>query len=195
VKRTTARTLYLVLGILLSVGAALFALATAAFFTSPRGTYTTDIQVGAGVCAGIQAVPAVILFYFWRATSRKVQQMDTLLAILRSVREVAADDVAKQIHRTTSETELMISQAISEGSVRGYLDPTEHRFISTWSGMGVAAPPPVIMPSSAVSGAPVFPPTAGTGTPEVRYCRECGHPAERIPGRNTWQCSNCGNIQ
>ena len=195
-KRTTAKNLYLVLGILLLIGGIVFGLATLAFVMSPPGTYGADIEAVAGACAGIQLIPALILLYLWRVTSVKVREMDTLAAILRTVREVSVEDVAKQFHRTRQEAEILITQAVAEGHVQGYIDGREGKFVSAaWAGAAVPPPPPVGMPAPPFPAVPVLPTPTSSGTPEMRYCRECGSRVERIPGRNAWQCPSCGNIQ
>src|SRR5437867_758714 len=127
------RTLYLVLGVLLLIGGLFGVLLTAASAFSPQ--LGTGIAILFGVCSAVFLAPAALLFYFyWRASARD-NVLQTVGAILRSVREIHVQDVATRVGKAPAETEVLISQSIAEGYAQGYVDPREGKFVATaWGG-------------------------------------------------------------
>ncbi|TLZ55807.1 MAG: hypothetical protein E6K17_04975 [Methanobacteriota archaeon] len=194
------KSLYLVFGILLLLGGLFGLLLTVVAAVDPQ--FGAGIALAFGICSGALLVPAVLLFYFyWRASS-KDKVLQTVGAILRSVREIGIQDVAGKVGKTPAETEVLISESIAAGYVQGYVDPREGKFVATaWGGFAPVQVPQIVIQAPAMPQAAYPPPYAPSaaappsGTPESRFCRDCGSRIEKIPGQTYWQCPHCGNIQ
>lgn len=197
------KTVPLVLGIFLLIGAALFLLATTGFLV---GTSTTPPDPGlaavSGTCTAIFAIPGVLLLVVYRRAARRDERTAALAAILQNMREVAIADVARTLQETPAETIVLMSEAIAAGRVHGYIDSQSGKFVAwQWGSMPPPVPPPTGPPQPAASHsapAPPGPPPVPTPTPvptEPRFCRECGSALERVPGQTAYQCPNCGHIE
>src|SRR2546425_6894218 len=194
------KSLYLVFGILLLLGGLFGLLLTVVAAVDPQ--FGAGIALAFGICSGALLVPAVLLFYFyWRASS-KDKVLQTIGAILRSVREIGIQDVAGKVGKTPAETEVLISESIAAGDVQGFVDPREGKFVATaWGAFAPGQGPQIVIqapPMPQAAYPPPFGPSAAappSGTPESRVCPDCGSPIEEIPGQTYWQCPHCGNIQ
>src|SRR3989442_5287557 len=142
------KSLYLVLGILLLLGGLVGVLFTVASAVAPQ--LGTGIAIFFGVCSGVFLDPAVLLFYlYWKASAHD-KVLQTVGAILRSVREIGVQDIASRVGKTPAEAEVLISQSIAEGYAQGFMDPRGGKFVATaWGGfaprqipqIGIQAPP------------------------------------------------------
>ena len=195
------KSLYLVFAILLLLGGILGILLTVVSAVSPE--LGAGIAIFFGVCTAALFAPAAILFYFyWKANARD-KVLETVGAILRSVREISVQDVAAKIGKTPAETEVLISQSVAAGHAQGLVDPREGKFIATaWGGFAPGHAPQIVIQAPTMPQAPYPPPygpgpaaAAPSGPPESRFCRECGSRIEKVPGQTYWQCPHCGNIQ
>ena len=137
----------------------------------------------------------------WKASAHD-KVLQTVGAILRSVREIGIQDVAGKVGKTPAETEVLISESIAAGYVQGYVDPREGKFVATaWGAFAPGQMPQIVIQAPATPQAaypPSYAPSAAappSGTPESRFCRDCGSRIEKIPGQTYWQCPHCGNIQ
>ncbi len=191
------RLAYLVLGILLLVGAAFFALGTAVFLvpgvTTGNATSNAGYAAFSGACTAALAIPAVLFLYFYRQAAEREKGQQMLVMLLRTVQEAPVREIAEKIGRTPSETESLIAKAVAEGQVHGYID----RRAGKWVATAVETPAPGPVPQVIIQppSAPAYAPSATTGPPETRYCRECGSLIERVPGQTFWKCTYCGNVQ
>lgn len=191
------KTVQLILGILAAIGAAFWALMVVAFAVMPPAdTSGTPYVAFSAACVVVFAVPAILFLYLYQQAKKREATSLTVTALLRSVREIPVQDVARRVGKTPEETEVLISQAISEGKVQGYLDRAHGKFLAmAWGAIGPGQVPQIIIqapPAQAVA-APIAPPP--TGSPDVRFCRECGSRIERPPGQTYWKCPACGNVQ
>ena len=195
--------LFLVFGILLLLGGLLFVTATVVFLTDP--SYGgVGIAAASGACSGVLVVPAaILLFLYWRASAQD-KVLQTVGAILRSVREIGVQDVAAKLKKTPAEAEVLISQTVAAGYAQGFLDPREGKFVATaWGAFAPGQVPQIIIQAPAIPqsayppayGAPAYGGAPPSGPPESRFCRECGSRIEKVPGQAFWQCPHCGNIQ
>jgi hypothetical protein len=194
------KSLYLIFGILLLLAGLFGVLLTIASAVTPD--LGTGIAIFFGVCSAGFLAPAVLLFYlYWRASAHD-KVLQTVGAVLRSVREISVQDVAKRVGKTPAEAELLISQSIAEGYAQGFVDPREGKFVATaWGGFAPGQVPQIVIQAPAIPQA-MYPPSYGpsaaappSGPPESRFCRECGSRIEKVPGQTYWQCPHCGNIQ
>src|SRR2546426_8677871 len=194
------KSLYLVLGILLLLGGLVGVLFTVASAVAPQ--LGTGIAIFFGVCSGVFLAPAVLLFYlYWKASAHD-KVLQTVGAILRSVREIGVQDIASRVGKTPAEAEVLISQSIAEGYAQGFMDPREGKFVATaWGGFAPGQVPQIVIQAPAIPQV-AYPPPYGAGAPiplsgppESRFCRECGSRIEKHPGQAYCQCSHCGNIQ
>lgn len=188
------KTTYLILGVLCVIGAAFWALAVAAFLTvPPADTSGLPYVAFSAACLVVFAVPAVLFLYLFQLAKKREATQLTVTALLRSVREIPVADVARNVGKTPQETEILISQAISEGKVQGYLDRAHGKFLAmAWGAVGPGQVPQIVI-QAPPAAAPAIPPSIGT--PDVRFCRECGTRIERPPGQTYWKCPACGNVQ
>jgi hypothetical protein len=192
--------LFLVFGILLLLGGLLFVMTTVVFALDP--SYGgVGIAAASGACSGVLIIPAAILLYlYWRASAQD-KVLQTVGAILRSVREIGVQDVAAKLKKTPAETEVLISQTVAAGYAQGFLEPREGKFVATaWGAFAPGQVPQIIIQAPSIPQ-PAYPPPAAyspaapTGPPESRFCRECGSRIERVPGQEYWKCPHCGNVQ
>src|SRR6266699_2065052 len=191
---------YLVLGVLLLLGAAFCGLMTAVFVVTPSigGDSTTPVAAVSGACTAIFAVPAVVVVYLYRQTKRRDETLETVGALLRSVREIPVAQVAARVGKTPEEAEVLISQAVSKNLVQGYIDPRERKFVATaLTLLGPGQIPQIVIqaPPPTMAAPPPPAPSSPIGQPDVRYCRECGTRIERVAGQPYWKCPACGNVQ
>jgi hypothetical protein len=194
------KSLYLTFGILLLLGGLFGVLLTIASAVTPD--LGTGIAIFFGVCSAGFLAPAVLLFYlYWRASAHD-KVLQTVGAVLRSVREISVQDVARRVGKTPADAELLISQSIAEGYAQGFVDPREGKFVATaWGGFAPGQVPQIVIQAPAIPQAVYPPPYAPfaaappSGSPESRFCRECGSRIEKVPGQTYWQCPHCGNIQ
>jgi len=194
------KSLYLVFGILLLLGGLVGVLFTVVSAVAPE--LGTGIAIFFGICSAVFLAPAVLLFYlYWRASAHD-KVLQTVGAVLRSVREISVQDVATRVGKTPAEAEVLISQSIAEGYAQGFVDPREGKFVATaWGGFAPGQVPQIVIQAPAIPQA-AYPPPYGpsaaappSGPPESRFCRECGSRIEKVPGQTYWQCPHCGNIQ
>ncbi len=193
--------LYLVFGILMILGGLLFLAATVVFFLSPGNYGGLGVAATSAVCTGVLIVPAAILLYlYWRSTAED-KVLQTVGAILRSVREIYIQDLAAKLKRTPADTEVLVSKTVAAGYAQGVLDPREGKFTATaWGTLAPGQMPQIIiqapaMPQAAYPPPPAFGAPPATGSPESRFCRECGSRIEKVPGQEYWKCPHCGNVQ
>ncbi len=190
--------LYLVFGILLLLGGMLFVMATAAFLVDPAYG-GVGIAAASGACSAVLLAPAaILLFLYWRASAHD-KVLQTVGAILRSVREIGVQDVASKLKKTPAEAEVLVSEAVAAGYAQGFVDPREGKFVATaWGAFAPGQVPQIIIQAPAIPQ-PMYPAPVGgappSGPPESRFCRECGSRIEKVPGQTFWQCPHCGNIQ
>lgn len=192
--RTKHKTIYLILGVLGLLGTAIWALATVVMLAVPPAeNLESGISYAAfsGACTLVFAVPTIVLLYLYLHSSRREREQLTIVSLLRSGPEISVKEVADRIRKTPDETEVLISKLVSDGTVQGYLERNARKFVA----MAIGVMGPGQVPQIVIQAPPAPPPVAGTGTPERRFCRECGSPIERAPGQSYWQCSHCGNIQ
>lgn len=191
------KSAYLILGILGAIGAAFWALMVVAFLLMPPvDTSGTPYAAFSAACLLVFAVPAFLFLYLYQQAKKREATLETVTALLRSVREIPVQDVAKRVKRTPEETEVLISQAISDGKVQGYLDRAHGKFQAmAWGAMGPGGVPQIVIqaPPAPAPAAPVVAPPVGT--PDVRFCRECGTRIMRPPGQTYWKCPACRNVQ
>ncbi len=189
------RTLYLVFGILLVLAGLLFVLMTIVSFSMPPSVAPWAATMF-GVCTATFLVPGVLLLYlFWRANAQdKLYQ--AVGAILRSVKEVTVDDVAKRLGKTPAETEVLISETVAAGHAQGFVDPRERKFVATaWGGYGPGQTPQIIVqaPQQPVYiPQPVYAPPPPLQVQVIREivkvpCRYCGALVEST----ATQCPRC----
>jgi len=191
---------YLVLGVLLLLGAAFWGLMTAVFVVTPSigGESATPVAAVSGACTAIFAVPAIVVVYLYRQTKRRDETLETVGALLRSVREIPVAQVAARVGKTPEEAEVLISQAVSKNLVQGYIDPRERKFVATaltLLGPGQIPQDVIQAPPPTMAAPPPPAPSPPIGQPDVRYCRECGTRIERVAGQPYWKCPACGNVQ
>src|SRR5436190_238295 len=194
------KSLYLIFGILLLLCGLAGVLFTIVSAVAPE--LGTGIAIFFGICSGVFLAPAIVLFYlYWRASAQD-KVLQTVGAVLRSVREISVQDVASRVGKTPAEAEVLISQSIAEGYAQGFVDPREGKFVATaWGGFAPGQVPQIVIQAPAIPQTaypPPYGPAAGappTGTPESRFCRDCGIRIEKTPGQTYWQCPHCGNIQ
>jgi len=192
--------LFIVFGILLLLGGLLFLATTLVFVTDP--SYGgAGVAAFSGVCTAALIVPAAILLYlYWRASAED-KILQTVGAILRSVREIGILDLAAKLRKTPAETEVLVSKTVAAGYAQGILDPREGKFVATaWGTLAPGQMPQIIiqappMPQPYYPPAPRFGAPPATGPPETRFCRECGSRIEKVPGQEYWKCPHCGNVQ
>ena len=194
------KSLYLIFGILLLLGGLFGILLTVVAALDPQ--FGAGIAIAFGICSGAFLAPGVLLFYFYWRASAKDKVLQTIGAILRSVREIGIQDVAGKVGKTPAETEVLISESIAAGYVQGFVDPREGKFVATaWGAFAPGQVPQIVIQAPAMPQAaypPPFGPSAAappSGTPESRFCRDCGSRIEKTPGQTYWQCPHCGNIQ
>src|SRR2546425_3774534 len=107
------KSLYLVFGILLLLGGLFGLLLTVVAAVDPQ--FGAGIALAFGICSGAFLVPAVLLFYFyWRASS-KDKVLQTVGAILPSVRGSGIQDGAGEVGENPAGTEGPISASIAAG--------------------------------------------------------------------------------
>ena len=190
---------YLIFGILVLAAGLFFVLLTVVAATVPAlGAPAAAVM---GACSAIFLVPAAILLYlYWRASAQD-KVLQTVGAILRSVREIGVQDVAAKLKKTPAEAEVLISQTVAAGYAQGFLDPREGKFVATaWGAFAPGQVPQIIIQAPSIPQ-PAYPPPAAyapaapTGPPESRFCRDCGSRIERVPGQEYWKCPHCGNVQ
>ncbi len=186
----------LVLGILLLIGAAFFLVAAIGLAV---GTSTTPADPGvaavSAVCTAILAIPGAVLLVLYRQWTRKDSQVRTVVAILASVREISIAEVAQGIQATPAQTIVLVSDAIASGQVHGYVDPQAGKFITIAS--GTSRPPFLAPPIAPPVAPPATPPAPAPQVPPIvpRFCRECGSLLERVPGQTGYACPNCGHVE
>lgn len=192
--------LYLIFAILLLGGGVLGVLFAVVSVIEP--TLGSGPAVFFGICSGAFFAPAVILFYLYWKSSGHDKVLQTVGAILRSVREITVQDVAKRVGKTPADAEVLISQSIAAGYAQGFVDPREGKFVATaWGGFAPGLVPQIVIQAPAIPQAAYSPPygpgspAPPSGPPESRFCRECGSRIEKVPGQAYWQCPHCGNIQ
>ncbi len=192
--------LFLVFGILLFLGGLVFLMGTIVFALDPAYG-GVGIAAASGACAGVLIVPAAILLYlYWRASAQD-KVLQTVGAILRTVREIRVQDLAAKLKKTPADAEVLISQTVAAGYAQGILDPREGKFVATaWGTLAPGQMPQIIiqapaMPQAMYPPAPAYASAPPTGPPESRFCRECGSRIERVPGQEYWKCPHCGNVQ
>lgn len=194
--------LFIVFGILLLLGGLLFLAATIVFMTDPSYGASTGVAAFSGVCTAVLIVPAALLLYlYWRASAED-KVLQTVGAILRSVREIRILDLAAKLKKTPAEAEVLVSKTVAAGYVQGILDPREGKFVATaWGTLAPGQMPQIIIQAPPMPQA-YYPPTGpafgappATGPPESRFCRECGSRIEKAPGQGYWKCPHCGNVQ
>lgn len=193
------KTWHLVVGVLLLLATAFWALATVAFFIvgpSDPSISATGYIAFSGACTAIFAVPAFLLLYMYRRASSRDKELQKVGAVLRSVREISVRDIAARIGASPAEAEGLISESISEGYAQGYLDPKRGVFVATaWGTFPPGQVPQIVIQAPAAVRPDSAVPRAADGPAEVRYCRECGGRVERIRGADAWKCPHCGNVQ
>src|SRR2546426_9940115 len=86
------KSLYLIFGILLLLAGLFGVLLTVVAATDPQ--FGTGIALVFGICSGAFIAPGVLLFYFYWRASAKDKVLQTVGAILRSVRGIGLQDVA-----------------------------------------------------------------------------------------------------
>ena len=171
------KSLYLIFGILLLLCGLAGVLFTIVSAVAPE--LGTGIAIFFGICSGVFLAPAIVLFYlYWRASAQD-KVLQTVGAVLRSVREISVQDVASRVGKTPAEAEVLISQSIAEGYAQGFVDPREGKFVATaWGGFAPGQVPQIVIQAPAIPQAaypPPYGPASGappTGTPESRFCRD-----------------------
>ena len=167
-------------GILLVLGGLFMVVVTIAGASIPDvGPWA---MVAFSVCDAVLLVPGFLLLYLYMRASAQDKLYQSVGAILRSVRDIGVDEVAKRIGKTPAETEVLISETVAAGHAQGYVDPKERKFIATaWGGLApgqvpqiyVQAPAPVYIPQ------PVYAPP-----PPLQVVREI----VKVP------CKYCGTL-
>ena len=95
------KSLYLIFGILLLLCGLAGVLFTIVSAVAPE--LGTGIAIFFGICSGVFLAPAIVLFYlYWRASAQD-KVLQTVGAVLRSVREISVQDVASRVGKTPAE--------------------------------------------------------------------------------------------
>src|SRR5207247_5235645 len=113
------KSLYLIFGILLLLAGLFGVLLTVVAAVEPQ--FGAGIALVFGICSGAFLAPGVVLFsLYWRASAQD-KVLQTVGAVLRSVREISVQDVASRVGKTPAEAEVLISQSIAEGYAQGFV--------------------------------------------------------------------------
>src|SRR2546422_3133174 len=115
------KSLYLIFGILLLLGGLFGVLLTVVAALDPQ--FGAGIAIAFGICSGAFLAPGVLLFYFYWRASAKDKVLQTIGAILRSVREIGIQDVAGKGGEPPGETGVLFSRSIWGRCVLGLVAP------------------------------------------------------------------------
>ncbi|MFQ5918605.1 MAG: PCI domain-containing protein [Thermoplasmata archaeon] len=144
------------------------------------------------VFTGILGLPFLYSLARYRTEARKEKEVQNLVALLKSYGRVSLRDLSRRMGKGEAEMELAVMGALSDGALRGFIDPDTRIFY-----YGAPAPEyePAVTETRVVevplrrSALPEPPPD------EVRYCRECGERVEWVVEEGRWHCPSCGNYQ
>ena len=180
----TRRIPYLIAGVVLLFLAALASLAVVGALvgtsTNPRDVGLAVASAACGSVLGFLGLGALLLY---RQGVRHDSRLATVIAVLQHVDEVRIEEVAQTIHATPAETTTLIAEAIQQGSVPGYIDPRNQRFLRFAAGF----------PGTVAAGSPNPAPSLPlVGSGQIRFCRECGTNVKQTSD-GIFRCPNCGH--
>jgi hypothetical protein len=192
-----------VLGILFMIGTFIFLIISLFYFTIGLEEYSDEEnQEGGYVLTTCCVLPGLILgiIFLGRAyyITGKNKPMQDLANLLRGYRVIPISEVANRIKKSDYETEHLILTCITNGYVKGYINPKTREFVLDPAVSGpVYYPPPMPkpqpQPQPQMQMRPPPPAPLKLPVPDMKNdeCPSCGGLLFYSRKRNEWYCPIC----
>jgi hypothetical protein len=177
-----------VFGILVLIGGIILLFMGIYYYTVGLEDYTADENENAGfmltTCCGIPGLVLGLILLTWAYYYvGKAKPLKDITNILRGYRVIHISEVAKRINKDDYQTEQLILKCISEGYVKGYINPKTREFVLDPS-MGS---PYYQIPTQPVSHPQPL-------TPQRPPPSQVPAPVAKKPLKETDECPTCGGL-